>query len=525
MSRILFAATILLLSQVVSAAERPAVCDDGSCHDLAPGVVVSPSHLNSLVESLSIVAPKLAAEIDVQIERASCDAREVLDRHTLIEVSINPESRVKVDAGTAKPHLVTGRWNTFLVRVQNLGGVTAPLTLHSDQQRSAETSASRDRWVEAELVSNDPLSNVLSGLPLEYRIVRFRTDQIGTRAALCAMDVGQGTADIGFRNDVLLTFDCQVDLSGARMPGTPSEKRRWLENMIWHHGFSLAEIRAATGMSSDEIGQAMKRFDIRPENAPERPADAPLLVLPYPGGRHPRTGFLEGAIDPQRETKVSIFAPWDDTSYVVADVPEAIWSNLGLTFLAHTHIPTVWDQRDISLPRQEWQLHDDGSLLLERSLPEGIEFGTRLLPGRDGVRMQLWLHNGSDQPLTDLRVQNCVMLKAAKGFSSQTDANKIFWGPYAACRNHAGNRWVITAWSPLNRTWSNPRCPCLHSDPVFPDCVPGRTQHLRGWLSFYEGQDIHSELQRLESLGWRGSHDVDEKPKPDAGSSASGSAD
>ena len=70
-------------------------------------------------------------------------------------------------------------------------------------------------------------------------------------------------------------------------------------------------------------------------------------MLPYPGGRHPRIGFLEGAIDPQRETKLSVFTPWHDSSYVVADVPEAIWSNLGLTYLAHTHIPTIWTAQKI----------------------------------------------------------------------------------------------------------------------------------------------------------------------------------
>jgi hypothetical protein len=45
--------------------------------------------------------------------------------------------------------------------------------------------------------------------------------------------------------------------------------------------------------------------------------------------------------------------------------------------------------------------------------------------------------------------------------------------------------------------------PCLHSDPKFPDCDPGQTQHLRGWLSFYEGADLDSELQRIERTGWR----------------------
>ena len=68
-------------------------------------------------------------------------------------------------------------------------------------------------------------------------------------------------------------------------------------------------------------------------------------------GRHPRIGFLDGAIRPQRETKISVFTPWDPHSYVVVDVPEAIWSNLGLTYLAHTHIDTVWTKKKIEVAR------------------------------------------------------------------------------------------------------------------------------------------------------------------------------
>ena len=64
------------------------------------------------------------------------------------------------------------------------------------------------------------------------------------------------------------------------------------------------EIEAATGLSPRRIGESMARFEIHPDKPPSRPANAPLLVLPYPGGRHPRIGFLDGAIRPQRETKV-----------------------------------------------------------------------------------------------------------------------------------------------------------------------------------------------------------------------------
>ncbi len=290
---------------------------------------------------------------------------------------------------------------------------------------------------------------------------------------------------------------------GPRRPRDDNELRGWLENMVWYHAFSIPEIRNATGMTADEVRDALRRFDISEKKRPERDTDAPLLVLPYPGGRHPRIGFLDGAIRPQRETKVSVFTPWDPASYVVLDVPEAIWSNLGLTYLAHTHVPTVWTRQNVTLETLEWQHAPDGSLLSQRTLPNGIAFGTKVIPHRDHVQLEMWLANGSRQKLSDLRVQNCVLLKAAKGFSQQTNDNKVFSGPYVACRSEDGRRWIITAWDPLHRAWANAPCPCLHSDPKFPDCEVGETQRLRGWLSFYEGDDIEGELARIERTGWR----------------------
>jgi hypothetical protein len=114
----------------------------------------------------------------------------------------------------------------------------------------------------------------------------------------------------------------------------------------------------------------------------------------------------------------------------------------------------------------------------------------------------MWLTNGTQETLSDLRVQNCVMLKGAAGFDQQTNDNKFFLGPYVACHSPDRKRWIITAWKPLHRGWANAPCPCLHSDPKFPDCAPGETQRLRGWLSFYEGTEIEAELARIEALDW-----------------------
>ncbi len=289
----------------------------------------------------------------------------------------------------------------------------------------------------------------------------------------------------------------------ARRPQTNRELRCWLENMIVFHHFSVSEVCSATGMSADEVNAAARKFHLVDRKPPVRKPGDPLRVLPYPGGRHPRIGFLEGAINPQRETKVSIFTPWDESSYVVMDAPEAVFSNLGLIYLAHTHIPTVWDSQNITLPKLEWRHKRGGVLEMERTLPNGIAFGTKVAPGRDGVRFEMWLKNGTPDPLTRLRVQNCVMLKAAPEFNALTNANKVLSRPYAAARSPDGRRWVITAFEPCDRPWDNPQVPCIHSDPRFPDCAPGQTQRVRGWVSFFEGTDIQAEFKRLDQLVWR----------------------
>src|SRR5262245_16444810 len=225
---------------------------------------------------------------------------------------------------------------------------------------------------------------------------------------------------------------CAADI---RPPKDEADLQYWLANMQAHR-YSIAEMHAVTGLASNSIAAALARIPV-----PSPPTNTGLRVFPYPGGRHPRIGFLDGAIDPQRETKVSVFTPWDPESYVVVDVPEAIWSNLGLTYLAHTHVPTLWTKQGIALERLEWNRHPNGALDITRRLPIGIVFGAKIVPARDAVRMELWLTNGTKETLTDLRVQNCVMLKGAKGFEAQTNDNKVFSKPYVACRSTDGKRW------------------------------------------------------------------------------------
>jgi hypothetical protein len=297
-----------------------------------------------------------------------------------------------------------------------------------------------------------------------------------------------------------------AEQTAGRRPATDEQLRFWLDNMLVHHRYTLDEASAATAMSPEELASAAKRLGIDPAERPARVVRQRLLVLPYPGGRHPRIGFLDGAVNPQRETKVSVFAPWLDGGYAVADVPEAIWHDTPngreLLYLAHTHVPTIWDKQQIKLEPLEWERTEDG-WKVERKLPNGVVFGSRIRPTEKEVRMEMWLTNGMQETLRGLVVQNCVMLKGLAGFDQQTNDNKLLKKPFVACHSADKRRWIITAWEPCHRPWSNPPCPCLHSDPKFPDCEPGQTVRLSGWLSFYEGTDIDAQLARIDKLDWR----------------------
>ncbi len=286
-----------------------------------------------------------------------------------------------------------------------------------------------------------------------------------------------------------------------RLPQGEPDLQFWLRNMALDHNYSVREIQEATGLGRDAIEAAVRSLPA-PDGSLVDPA-APVKVLPYPGGRHPRLGFLDGAVNPQRDTKLSVFTPWEPQGYVVVDVPEAIWSDLGLTYLAHTHIDTLWTRQGRVLPPLEWSRRNDGSFAFERRLPNGITFGVRARPKRGHVEFHWWVFNGTKRTLGGLKAQVCVLLGRAPGFDAAESQNKRLDEPFAAVRDPSGRRWIITAWDSPDRVWQNPPVPCIHSDPLLPDCPPGEARETRGWLWFYEGDDVLGEFARLrrEFLG------------------------
>ena len=274
----------------------------------------------------------------------------------------------------------------------------------------------------------------------------------------------------------------------------------WLPNMIRDHGYTLEEAAETAGYWSTrdiEARIADLGLDLSPAPAPD--PSLPLKILPYPGGRHPRIGFLEGAVSPMRGTKISVFAPWPDAGYVVVDLPEAIFSNLGLLFLAHTHVPTIWNQEHIHIDSVDWKPRPGGGWENAWRLPNGVRFGATVTPGVARADFTLWLENGASEPLSELRTQVCAMLKGAAGFNAQSDAGRRIEGGVAAMRAAGNDRWLLIAFDQHRRVWGNPPVPCIHSDPVFPDAQPGQRVEVQGRLWFYEGASIDAEIERANA--------------------------
>jgi hypothetical protein len=152
---------------------------------------------------------------------AVAELERILDRYALAIVDINAESRVKVEPGPAKPELVEGGTRLFLVKVINHAHVTAPLRVASPNSGNVYIQSTgnpepkleltpqnaADRWAEISIYDKPPMDSRLSGLALDYRILQVYSRDSGQRSAQIGFNVGQGSQDIGFRNDILVLFN------------------------------------------------------------------------------------------------------------------------------------------------------------------------------------------------------------------------------------------------------------------------------------------------------------------------------
>ena len=200
---------LALLLQTALAASLPVVND----------VELQPfkAQVKRLLEACDALGSPLPAK-DRQALQAAMDAgdaakiQETLDRHCLFGVNINPEMRVKVAPGEAKPELVEHGWRQFLVKVHNESGTTAALRATSPNAQRLHNSPQAevaDRWLDLQMHDQQPLTKTLTGLNLEYRIIQLYSRDAGRREAKFSFNVGQGTQDLGYRAETDILFQCR----------------------------------------------------------------------------------------------------------------------------------------------------------------------------------------------------------------------------------------------------------------------------------------------------------------------------
>jgi hypothetical protein len=182
------------------------------------------------LEGIGSPLPKETADRLAQAAKArdAAQLQKLLDPHVLFVVSLNPESRVKVQRGPAPAVLQQAGYTPVLVKILNESTVTKRLKIVSPQagppyagvaelsmkrqqqeglRQNENTNRATDRFLHLEMLVSPPMTDSLSGLEVEYAIALIYSSEAGKREATIGFDVAQGNQDLGFRGEVPMLFE------------------------------------------------------------------------------------------------------------------------------------------------------------------------------------------------------------------------------------------------------------------------------------------------------------------------------
>lgn len=160
-------------------------------------------------------------------KETSLAIQKLLDRESLIEVTLLPNGRIDIRKGQARPFLLQAGWKNYLVKVVNPAGITDELTMVSPQaeplyhqsagnplplaENLITDDALANRFLEIVIYRGRPFSSALSGAPLEYRIVQIYTQSpAGRRASLSVELRDKKTTNRVIKSSMSLNFDFGV---------------------------------------------------------------------------------------------------------------------------------------------------------------------------------------------------------------------------------------------------------------------------------------------------------------------------
>ena len=191
------------------------------------------SNVTRLLQSLEFLGQPLSdlprAELEAAIQREDGAAiRRIMDPYVLAVVSINPESRVRVERGQGEVVLQQAGFTAALVRVQNAAAVKAQLVVQSPQAGPSYSGSTRlsverldqptlhqvevpaqgpRRFAVLDWQTQPPMSASLSGNMVEYVILLIGTSDAGRQEIVLQFSVGEQTQDLGFRGELPVVFE------------------------------------------------------------------------------------------------------------------------------------------------------------------------------------------------------------------------------------------------------------------------------------------------------------------------------
>jgi hypothetical protein len=201
-----------------------------------------------VLETLQFLGTPLPSEATTALQTAikARDAKkiqELLDPQVWVAVSINPEARVKAVRGPATGVLQQGGYVPVLIKVTNDSTVKKALQITSPQSgpiysggRAGDVKADKDRFLQLEMYTKQPMTDKLSGLNLEYAIALIYSSEAGKREVTLGFNVGEGTQDLGFRAEVPILCEVRpaiaVKLSITDSDGKPATGRFTFKDKI-----------------------------------------------------------------------------------------------------------------------------------------------------------------------------------------------------------------------------------------------------------------------------------------------------
>jgi hypothetical protein len=232
---------------------------------------------------------------------------------------------------------------------------------------------------------------------------------------------------------------------------------------------------------------------------------------------------------------VAISPPWEQEGRWILRAPETIGSNHGLLFIDHSRP----DMPPVTRPKHplEWKRSRHGILFYDCDLENGISFSVRIRPGERDVEISSAITNGYVADMTDSGNQYCLIQKGVRGFEDPhaertfirvkgrwlalartrpgpkagekpffivtntadrpplpaAQIERSWWAkeqadvPLIATVSEDGGRVTALAFDNSYKIMTNADIPCIHADPMFPDCPAGGTAQVRGKIYFVEG--------------------------------------